>query len=90
MDIQKKEALKSFVLSLPQIFYYFSMIGHWTFSFHLFYKDVRELNDFLSILREKFGDIIEEYDSTIHLDQYYYMYIARSSYKHLYSRYTSE
>lgn len=88
VDIHKKESLKAFVLSLPQIFYYFSMIGHWTYSFHLFYKDVRELNDFLTLLRDKFGDIIEEYDSTIHLDQYYYTYIARSSYKYLYRRYS--
>ena len=62
------------------------MIGHWMFSFHMFYKDVRQLNDFLAELRERFGDIIESYDSTIHLDQYYYTYIAESSYNQLLKR----
>ncbi len=80
---EKREKLKAFVLSLPNILFYFQMIGQWTFSFHLFFKDVRGLNEFLSVLRENFGDIIESYDSTIHLDQYYYTYIAESSYKAL-------
>lgn len=83
VEEEKREKIKHFVLGLPHILYYFRMIGHWTFSFHMFFKDVRELNDFLSLLREKFGDIIESYDSTIHLDQYYYTYIAESSYKYL-------
>lgn len=80
---EKREKLKAFVLALPNILYYFQMIGEWTFSFHLFFKDVRGLNEFLSTLRERFGDIIESYDSTIHLDQYYYTYISRSSFKAL-------
>ena len=80
VEQEKREKISHFVLSLPHILFYFRMIGHWTFSFHMFFKDVRELNDFLSTLREKFGDIIESYDSTIHLDQYYYTYISRSSY----------
>ncbi len=83
VEQEKREKISHFVLSLPHILFYFRMIGQWTFSFHMFFKDVRELNDFLSTLREKFGDIIESYDSTIHLDQYYYTYISRSSYKEL-------
>ncbi|MEK6921917.1 MAG: winged helix-turn-helix transcriptional regulator [Nanoarchaeota archaeon] len=83
VEEEKRKRLKAFVLSLPNILYYFQMIGQWTFSFHLFFRDVRGLNDFLSTLRENFGEIIEAYDSTIHLDQYYYTYIAKSSYNAL-------
>ncbi|MBI5072585.1 Lrp/AsnC family transcriptional regulator, partial [Candidatus Woesearchaeota archaeon] len=79
VEEERGEKIKHFVLDLPQTLYYFRMIGQWTFSFHMFFKDVWELNDFLSLLREKFGDSIESYDSTIHLDQYYYTYISRSS-----------
>lgn len=59
------------------------MLGHWTFSFHMFYTDVRQLNAFLAELREQFGEIIESYDSTVHLDQYYYTYLSQSSYESL-------
>lgn len=79
----KKERLQQYLITLPQTFYYFRMIGQWTYSIHMFYKDVRQLNTFLAELREQFGDIIESYDSTIHLDQYYYTYIAESSYRAL-------
>jgi Lrp/AsnC family transcriptional regulator for asnA, asnC and gidA len=79
----KKEKLQHYLITLPQTFYYFRMIGHWTYSIHMFYKDVRELNTFLAELREQYGDIIESYDSTIHFDQYYYTYIAPSSYRAL-------
>jgi DNA-binding Lrp family transcriptional regulator len=82
-SVEKREKIKAFVLSLSNLLYYFQMIGQWTFSFHLFFKDVRGLNEFLSVLREYFGDSIESYDSTIHLDQYYYTYIAEASYRAL-------
>ena len=44
---------------MPQILYYFRMIGHWTFSFHMFFKDVGELNQFLSLLREKGQNLLD-------------------------------
>jgi len=78
-DETKKQKLQHYLFTLPQTLFYFRMIGRWTYSIHMFYKDVRELNEFLMELREHFGDIIESYDSTIHLDQYYYSYISRSS-----------
>lgn len=80
---KRKEQLEEYLFTLPQTLYYFRMIGQWTYSIHMFYKDVRELNSFLIELRELFGDSIESYDTTIHLDQYYYTYIAEASYKSL-------
>ncbi len=79
----QKKRLEHYLIILPQTFYYFRMIGYWTCSIHMFYKDVRELNDFLAELREQYGDNIESYDSTIHLDQYYYTYIADACYKQI-------
>ncbi len=83
VDEQQIQKMKKYIATLPECFYYFRMIGQWDFSFHLFYKDARGLNNFFSLLRERFGDIIVSSDSTIHLDQFCYSYISQSSFEAL-------
>lgn len=73
----------NFIRQQPNTFVYLRMIGQWDFSLHIFFKNSRELNDFLLVLREHFGEIIEAVDTTIHLDQFMYTYFSKNTVKYL-------
>ena len=82
--------LTDFIQQQFNTFVYLRMIGQWDFSLHLFFKNSRELNSFLVMLRELFGEIIEAVDTTIHLDQFAYTYFSKNTIKFLKEKYKSK
>ena len=84
---EKANKLTNFIRQQFNTFVYLRMIGQWDFSVHLFFLDSRELNNFLLVLREHFGEIIETIDTTIHLDQFMYVYFSKNTVKYLQEKY---
>ena len=69
-DISKKEAIRSYLETLPQMISIMNYVGYADIEFRICVKDSLEIQELLSGLRERFQDSIEEYDSIMFLKSF--------------------
>jgi len=69
-NISKKEAIKSYIETLPQVISVMNYVGYADIEFRICVKDSVEIYELLSNLRKRFQDSIEEYDSVMFLKSF--------------------
>ncbi len=73
---QRKKEFLNFIYQDERFYALMEQIGTWDISLMMFFKNAKDLRDFIIILKEKFSDVIQSHDSVIHFDQYYFTYLC--------------
>lgn len=80
---KRKNEFLNFVYEDERFYALMDQIGLWDVSLFMFFKNAKDLRDFIISIKEKFSDVIHSHESVIQFNQYYYSYLSESVVKEL-------
>lgn len=77
VDEEKRKTIISFLKNKKEVIAIFVQIGSWNLAVQTIVKNAIELKSFLSELKEAFNKHIEDSDTVLYFNQYYFTYLPR-------------
>jgi len=70
-DSKKKQSFFDYYSTHPNVVFLLGCIGNWDVELDFDVKDTKHFHELVMDMKNKFGDIIKNYDTTVFLEEYY-------------------